>query len=181
MKRETDFREWISSKINIRFLILFATFFILFLLFKKIVLLLLLLAFVMIFEGVIHYIHFPIHIDFAPFLSLFITREYGFGISIAFVLISGILPELVVGHFDITDSLSTFIVVIINVLFAGMLANSFLPAAYFAVFLFFGIQIAVAFLVAAPPQKIFIEPIIVLALNLLLIYRISPVLFFISQ
>jgi len=181
MELNRNYEEWFSSKNTFRYVIVATLIFFLFLFFKKIVLLAVLLIFVMIVEVLVHHFKSPIHLDFLPFLSLFITVEYGLGISIVFVIIGGMLAEIAIKHFEPTDNISQFLVVGVNIVFSAMLCQSFLPAAILAVFAYFVLQIIVAFLLAAPNEKLIAEPPLMLVINLLLVWRVSDFLFMIAH
>ena len=181
MELGQNYEKWFSSKNTFRYVIVATIIFFLFLFFKKIVLLTVLLIFVMIVEVLVHHFKFPIHLDFLPYLSLFITAEYGLGISIVFVIIGGMLAEIAIQHFEPTDNISQFLVVGVNIVFSNALLQSFLPSAILAVMAYFILQIIVAFLLAAPNQKLILEPPLMLVLNLLLLWRISDFLFMIAH
>ena len=176
-----NYEKWFSSRRTFRYVLVATILFFLFLFFKRIVLLAVLLTLVMIVEILVHHFKFPIHLDFLPFLSLFITVEYGLGISIVFVIIGGMLAEIVIQHFEPTDNISQFLVVGVNIVFSNMLCQSFLPAAILAVFAYFVLQIIVAFLLAAPNEKLIAEPPLMLVINLLLVWRVSDSLFMIAH
>jgi len=176
-----NYEKWFSSSLTFRYVLVLTIIFFLFLFFKRVVFLIILLIFVMVVEVLVHHFKFPIHLDFLPYLSLFITVEYGLGISIVFVIIGGMLAEIAIKHFEPTDNISQFLVVGINIVFANMLCQNFLSTAVLAMFAYFILQIVVAFLLAAPNEKLIAEPPLMLVLNLLLLWRISDFLFMIAH
>ena len=161
-----------------KFLLLPVALILAFLLYRKFVLLIALIALVMVWDYFQHTMHLMIHLDILPFVSLFVTSEYGLLIAIPFILISGIVPEFAAGHFEMSDMLSVIPILGVNIAFAGALESQFSPTAYFALLVFVFFQVILFFVTAERTEKKIVEPIAVTLLGFIFIWRIAPLLSF---
>ncbi len=176
------FRSKIGLPFNpdFKFLILIVLSLLLLFLLKRVVILIVLLALVMAWDFILHYFHFPLHLDPLPFASFFVSVEYGLAVSILFMLIGGILPEMLVGHFDMSDFFSVIPIIAVNVILFSSQPNNFSFIAIIALLIYLAVTAGIALISASPPYKYTVEPIVVFIFNAVLIYRIAPLLFFIT-
>ena len=173
-------RRVLPFKPNYRvlFFIIFAL--ALFFIYRRVIVILILLIIIMIYDFMIHYFHFPLHIDPMPFASFFVASEYGLPIAILFILIGEILPEMLVGHFEIADFFNFVPLIAIVVVFFASRPENFFYTGLIGVAIYTVVKAAMAFFAGSQPIKFTLEPALDFLINLLLIYRLAPLLFLIT-
>lgn len=165
---------------NYKILILIAIALFMLYVYRNIVVLVVLLILIMVYDFLIHFFHFPIHVDPMPFASFFVSTQYGLPVAILFILIGEILPEMLVGHFEIADFFNFVPLIIVNiVLFATPPAN-FYGTAFVGLIIYIVINAVIAFFSASPFHKFTIEPVLDFVINIVLVLRVAPILFFIT-
>ncbi|MEK6968379.1 MAG: hypothetical protein AABX51_07155 [Nanoarchaeota archaeon] len=173
-------RLGLPFKPNYRILIFIVLALFLLFVYRKIVVITVLLVVIMVYDFVIHYFHFPLHIDPMPFASFFVATEYGLPIAVLFVLIGEILPEMLVGHFEIADFFNFVPLIALIVIFFASKPESFFTTGLIALAIYTVVNAAIAFFSGSQPHKFTIEPALDFLINLILIYRVAPLLFLLA-
>ena len=136
--------------------------------FRSIFMIFMLGMLVMATDFLIHSARIPIHLDLLLFASLLITRIYGLKTSLVFSIITGNIPEMATGSFNISDALSVLPIMLLNVLSTLLISWNLVLLGVVLSVIFFVSEVLIAMVSAAPVHKVFLEPFIVLLLNIFL-------------
>lgn len=150
-------------------------------LYRRVVVITILLVIIMVYDFAIHYFHLPLHIDPMPFASFFVASAYGLPIAIIFILIGEILPEMLVGHFEIADFFNFIPLIVLVALFFSPAPANFFSTGLIALAIYAVINAGIAFFSGSQPLKFTLEPVLDFLINLLLVYRLAPLLFLLTR
>ncbi len=151
--------------------------FLLFFFWFRSVMILLILGFaVMTVDYFLHMSRFPIHLDPLFFISIIITKTYGMGTAAVFCIVTGIVPEILSGSFELSDSLEFIPILSIAALSTLIPGMNLLYGTILSIIYAFS-QAGLARLLGEQPLKVYIEPWIVLGMNVLLFWNLTDVLF----
>ncbi len=166
---------------NFKILILIALALLLLFFYRRVIIIVVLLIIVIIYDFFIHFFHFPLHIDPIPFAGIFVAVGYGLPIAIIFVLIGEILPEMLVGHFEVADFFNFVpLIAVLAIFFAAPPAN-FTATVLIAMTCYAVLNAAIAFFSGAPFHKFAVEPPLDFIINIALLLRLAPILLFIAK
>jgi hypothetical protein len=123
---------------------------------------------VMVLDYSLHISRFPLHIDPLLFITVIIAWSYSTKTAIIFAIITGNLPEILAGSFEVSDMISIVPIVLLSWLSIylqpiGIIATGIIFSAVFSF-----IEFLIASALREAPHKIYIEPAIILGMNLFL-------------
>ncbi|MFH0874645.1 MAG: hypothetical protein V1859_01820 [archaeon] len=124
-------KEFFKKRFSISYALIFAIILILLILFfRKTAIYFILVLLTSAFVYLNYYIHLPFDLSPVLFLSLIITREYNFFMSILYIFVAGILPMVFAGgSFDHTTIFYLSIIIAVNFISIFFISVSFIIAA----------------------------------------------------